>query len=698
MTFLNSIILYGIALASIPILIHLLTRRKKEIINFSSLRFLKILESRRIKKLRIQQIILLILRTLIIILIIIAFSRPALKETSAGKIGDHIKTSAVIVLDNSLSSMTGYGNEQFYDNIKSCADEIIKSFQENDQIYITSVSESEKLRTMNPIFDKNKSMLSIKDSKPSYLSADLNKIIDNAEQLLFESKNYNKEIFVCTDLQNTNFSNKKERRITSEDPGRTKLFILTDSQSKKENTSIEGIRLINQILQKNKEIEIETVISNFMEKPVSDLIVNLYLGGRRTAQRTISIDKRSSGIITFSVIPEISGLISGFAEIESDLLEEDNKRYFDLFIPEKVEVLLVSGKDDSENYLKLALHPEKSDSSTIRLTQVNPSRFSTAEIKDYDLVIFDNMKNILDSDIQRLKNFLKSGKGIIIFPGDQTDVNYYNRITTKELNLPKILSIQKTSEPNKGFITFGRIDFQHPIFTGLFEKEKKAIDSPKFYNFFTIEKIPDSDAIIEFSDGNPFLEESNLNNGRILIFGCSADGIWSDFPYKGIFAPIINQAVYYLSTETFPEKNGLLIGDEISFFTRFKAKEFEIEKPDGSIEKAEIQIQSDNYLVKFDNTDQPGIYKLFADKNLIKVFSVNINPKESDLFKPDENEINSLADKVIYFDKEKDIPGLIKQSRFGKEIGKYFLIGAIILLGFEMWIEREKNQKKLLKI
>ena len=691
MTFLNSIILYGIALASIPILIHLLTRRKKEIINFSSLRFLKILESKRIKKLRIQQIILLILRTLIILLIIIAFSRPALKETSAGKTGDHIKTSAVIILDNSLSSMVGGGNEQLYDNIKSCADEIIKSFQENDEIYVTTVSESERLKSMNPIFDKNKSMLLINDSKPSYLSADLNEIIDDAEQLLFESKNYNKEIFVCTDLQNTNFSSKKERKIIPEAPSRTKLFILTDSQSKKDNVSIENVRLRNQILQKNKEIEIETVISNFMEKPVSDLIVNLYLGGRRTAQRTISIDKRSSGVITFSVIPEISGLISGFVEIEADLLEEDNKRFFDLFIPERIEVLLVSGKEDSENYIKLALHPEKSDSSTIRLTQVNPSGFSTAEIKDYEVVIFDNVKNILDSDIQRLKNFLKSGKGIIIFPGDQTDVNYYNRITTKELNLPKIQSIQKTSEPNKGFITFGRIDFQHPIFTGLFEKEKKSIDSPKFYNFFTIEKIANSDAIIEFSDGNPFLEESNFNNGRILIFACSADAIWSDFPYKGIFAPLINQSVYYLSTETFSEKNGLLIGDEISFFTRHKAKEFEIEKPDGLKEKAEIQIQSDNYFVKFDNTDQPGIYKLFADENLIKVFSVNIDPKESDLFKPEMNDVKSItgADDVIYFDKEKDIPGLIKQSRFGKEIGKYFLIGALILLGFEMWIEKK---------
>jgi len=110
MTFLNSIILYGIALASIPVLIHFFTRKKRGTIYFSSLRFLKLLESKKIKKLKLQQIILLILRTLIILLIVIAFSRPALKETSPAQFGSHIKTSAVMILDNSLSSAAGKGN------------------------------------------------------------------------------------------------------------------------------------------------------------------------------------------------------------------------------------------------------------------------------------------------------------------------------------------------------------------------------------------------------------------------------------------------------------------------------------------------------------------------------------------------------------------------------------------------------------
>ncbi len=686
MTFLNSIILYGITLAGIPILIHLFTRRKRETIYFSSLRFLKILESKRIKKLKLQQIILLILRTLAIILLIFAFSRPALKEISSGQVGNHIKTSAVIILDNSLSSMAGKGNEQLFDKIKNSSVDILDSFQENDQIYFVSTLESERLKEMNPVFNKNKSKLLIKDSEPSYFSADLSGIIKDAEQVLANSKNYNKEIYICSDLQNKAFKNVDKTSI--EITGQVKKIILTDSQFKKDNICVKNIKIRNQIYKKNKEIQIEAIISNFGGKAVEDLIVNLYLEERRTSQRTVNIGKRSSEIVNFTVLPEKPGFISGFIEIENDLLEEDNRRYFDLFIPETIRTLIVSDKDDSDNFIKLALNPLKSDSSFIETVSIKPALFSTMEIENYDIIIFDNVKNI--SDIYRLKNLLNSGKSLIIFPGNKTDIDYYNKLIAGEFNLPKIISVRDTVDYEKGFVSFGRIDFEHPVFSGMFEEDKKPAESPHFYNFFTIEKKPECNVIIEFSDGNPFLGECSFNAGKIMMFASSADLFWSDFPYNGIFAPILNQIVFYLSNETYLGKNSILIGDEFSFLTRYKAGKFDIEKPDGSMEKAEIKIQSENYLIKFANTDRPGIYKLFADEKLIKIFSVNIDPEESDLFKLSENEINSIADKVIYLDKEKNIPKIIIQSRLGREIGKFFLIGALILLGLEMWVEREK--------
>ncbi|MFC1558806.1 BatA domain-containing protein [candidate division KSB1 bacterium] len=385
MIFLNSIILYGIALVSIPLIIHFLIRRKKEVINFSSLRFLKLLESSTIKKLKIQQIILLILRALIILLIVLAFSRPAVKQTSAT--GTHSHTTAFIILDNTLSTMAGKGNTEFYNMMKPHIINLIDSFQENDPIYVFPLSEVNNIKSLRPISDKMKTIQLIKESRSSYISSDLSEIIIEAENILSGTKNVNKELFICSDLQKgiLPFTLRKDEQ---EDNISTKLYIITDSDEDKENIGIDKVTIKNHINQKNKEIKIDAVITNYAFTPVKDLVINLYLDNRRTAQETISLDKQTSELVTFSVDPRTSGFISGFVEIEGDLLEGDNRRFFDLYIPQHINVLLVSERPAGNSFIYTALNPDKSDTSLFHISVIEPSAFSAYDIKLYSTVIF----------------------------------------------------------------------------------------------------------------------------------------------------------------------------------------------------------------------------------------------------------------------------------------------------------------------
>ena len=63
-SFLNSFILPALAAIAIPIIIHFFNRRKTKKIQFSSLRFLKMLENQRIRQVRLLQILLILIRTL----------------------------------------------------------------------------------------------------------------------------------------------------------------------------------------------------------------------------------------------------------------------------------------------------------------------------------------------------------------------------------------------------------------------------------------------------------------------------------------------------------------------------------------------------------------------------------------------------------------------------------------------------------
>ena len=99
MNFLNPALLFGLAAAAVPILLHLFFRRRARDEAFPSIKLLELMKTDRIRRLKLKQILILILRTLIIILIILAFARPALRSVFRR----NARIAAVIIIDCSAS-------------------------------------------------------------------------------------------------------------------------------------------------------------------------------------------------------------------------------------------------------------------------------------------------------------------------------------------------------------------------------------------------------------------------------------------------------------------------------------------------------------------------------------------------------------------------------------------------------------------
>ena len=103
MNFLNSIILAGLLAALAPVVIHLLNRQKVRTVEFSSLIFLRDLQKTKMRRLKLRQWLLLIIRTLIVVLAVLAFARPTIKGDAFSVLGAHAKTSIVFLTDQSAS-------------------------------------------------------------------------------------------------------------------------------------------------------------------------------------------------------------------------------------------------------------------------------------------------------------------------------------------------------------------------------------------------------------------------------------------------------------------------------------------------------------------------------------------------------------------------------------------------------------------
>jgi hypothetical protein len=129
--FLNpAILLAAGAAVLLPLLIHIFNRQKVKTISFSSLLFLRSLEKTRMRRVKIMEYLLLVIRTLMILLVVAAFARPAIKGGFATKVGAHAKTTVVILLDNSYSM--GYDTKEgpVFDLAKKKAKEILGQLNE----------------------------------------------------------------------------------------------------------------------------------------------------------------------------------------------------------------------------------------------------------------------------------------------------------------------------------------------------------------------------------------------------------------------------------------------------------------------------------------------------------------------------------------------------------------------------------------
>ena len=517
MTFLNPFVLFGLAAAGIPIILHLLNIRKLRTIEFSTLTFLKELQKSKMRKVKIRQWLLLILRTLIIIFIVFAFSRPALKGSLAG-LGTHAKTTIVIILDDSYSMSLHNDRGSFLKQAQSAALGLADMLKEGDDALFIRLSDLPQATIAEPTHDIQRLREAIRQTEASYKHRTVEEAIRLSSHLLQQSKNFNKEIYVFTDNQKTTVIDQHTAEGANAaaklfDPN-VRLFFVPLSDQPFENIGIEKVEIPPTLFQKGKPFTVRADVRNYGTAPVQNHLVNLFLDGARVMQKSVTIDGGQHTVVDFIATPQHAGFISGRVELEEDAFDADNDRYFSVDVPEQVAVLLSSSDPKSSTYIRLALtaHNEDETSTALALTELSPQQLTYSALVRADVVLLSNVASLSPLQADQLSEFVSQGGGIIFIPGNLVNVDQYNSFLLPKLGLPSLMPFEKQKTPGTS-LSFEKIDFGHPVFQGMFEtapgaqREKKEVESPKIFisTRFTSEK--EIRSIISLSDGTPFFWE-----------------------------------------------------------------------------------------------------------------------------------------------------------------------------------------------
>jgi hypothetical protein len=724
MTFLNPAVLFGLLAATIPVILHLLNLRKLRTIEFSTLSFLKELQQTKIRKLKLRQMLLLIIRTLMIALIVFAFARPALRGTILGSIGTNAHSTVVFILDDSFSMSANDERGELFNQAKESTKGIIDLLKDGDEAFLIKLSDVPQATIDPATHDFGMLRTVVNESQISNIRKPLEDALRLSAKLMSKSNNANKEVYIVSDFQKTLFPQSAKQRnehtvqLCNE---QVKFFTLDLSKKEIPNSAIDSVEVVTKILEKDKPALIYTSFRNFSQTPLQDNVVSIFLNGVHTAQSNVDIEPWGSASLELTVTPKNAGFVKGYVELERDAIEQDNRRYFTMYVPDRINISFVSPSQTDIRFPLIALTARSTESqrSLINIQQITPAKLLQLDFNKLDVLVLSNVTSFNQTEADRIKDFVRQGGGVIIFPGSDIDISNYNTFLLPALTIPQIEgSLGSISQ--QANLSFQKIDYDHPLFSTIFEKNRSRnqeanqdVESPNIGITLEHQTGQQGHSIISMTGGTTFLSEYTLGSGKILFYSVAPILSWSDFPLKGIFAPLIYRSVLYLSAQN-KSQTEYMTGDNpiiklqqfISKSDSSNGKQYSMISPDGTEELIQPIVQpsaqvgfgtSVSFGIK--NLFTPGFYEIKTGTKLLSAFAVNIDRLESDIRSIPNNELNEFwhrlgipTSSIHTLESGENLKKTVLESRFGIELWKYCIGLALFLALLEMLIARDSRK------
>jgi hypothetical protein len=293
--FLHPLYLFGLAAASLPVLIHLLNRRRLKRVRFPAVRFILLSQKRISRSYRLRHWLLLALRTLAVVFLALLLANPIF-QTGAGLFAGGGPVALVVLLDNSLS-MKWSGDGDGFKQAKEAARLLISNLNAGDRaaLITTDISGKEALRLKS---EKAVLLRELEQTELADGSANFSAALTKAYELLNIPAGQ-KEIRLITDLGLTGWDQFSTSSLKQYDPSIPFKTIRIGNKQKPLNGTVKAVRLASQGVGVNLPIDLEATIANFGDREIKDLLVQLSIDGQNKEQKLATIPAKGETTVGF---------------------------------------------------------------------------------------------------------------------------------------------------------------------------------------------------------------------------------------------------------------------------------------------------------------------------------------------------------------------------------------------------------------
>ena len=626
MNFLNPFVLFGLAAAAIPILLHLLNLRKTQTVEFSTLYFLKELKKSTIRTIKIKQWILLLLRTLLIFFAVLAFSQPIYNGSLPLLSSLQSNRSIIVVVDNTSSMLHSSNAGTLFSQMKNDLRTLIEDMTENDEICIIPIITTSTYR-----FSSNKQQLleEVSTLLPSIASATIPEVVQKITGIVPTAKHSaNISLFLLSDNQTTPLERLLQDSTQFQLPLPSMFYkSYTPSNIADEpNCSVDTIHFKTTMFRSGKPIELDMTVRNSSTKEMTTTVFCQF-GTTIVGQQQITIQPNSSMRVPFSVLSSENGIVAVKGFVENDSYEPDNAFYSSIRLNGKPNVLLI-GTPSKTAFVQKALQLPGSvlaSMNTISASEIGNQVFSGIQT----VFIVDQLSEIQPNFLSQLS---EKGIGVFLFAdgNEETIQRYIQQIGGSGVS-------EQNGTPS---LQFTSTDRRHPIFQGVFKEDTKGmIESPNIVTAFPSQGgIP----IIEMQGGS-FLSEFRFGQSTVFYCAVPVSIKQSNFPLLSLFPVLLNRSVSYLSQSEgigVLKEGGIPITLEIS--KSYQESALTLTDPNGLVSTIMPYSLPSKTAIEIPPQWNVGSYSIKTKENVpIASFAINILKMERDLM--NENSEKTLA-------------------------------------------------------
>jgi len=666
-----------LAAAALPWLIHRWNRRQHQTTSWAAVELLLAAVQQRSRQVKLQQWLLIAVRTAILLLVALAVAEPMIGRwaLATGGVG---RKHTVVILDQSYSmGLRSHGSTRL-ERAKAEARQLIESGRSGDVFSVVGWAQATDQVLGRPTADVSLVLSAIDSLHQTEEIAHLPAALRAAQEAVDRAKEKmpdldRPEVVFFSDLaRNTWLVSPEERLQWKALAKQASLAVVNVGEAQQDNLAIVDLTVEPAFLSPGEEVSFTATLQSFGDRAWKEFEVELSIDGQSIQSQQVSLAAGAVSIVPFSLqrsqVHSLESEGSHTVQVsivgKVDRLPIDNHRWLVVEVRPPLRVACIAGKPRAADDMARALAPGKlsvGQAQTIRPEIFPASQLGELDLTKYDAVFLGSAADLNQREASQLDRFVRAGGGLAVFLEEQPPTE----------PLSQLLPVMVFQPVPLGEYHFNALNYAHPIVEPFRGNENAGLLKVAVMKYCRLEIKPErqtTEIVLAFrayprtllevpsgqenrhnqtvlgravNTGDPALVVDRLGLGRVAVMAIPGSlairtaekNPWSSFAVSPSFLPVMQELLAHLVSTRWLENQNLQVGQTAAWAWDMSRPETQVtvRKPDGLEQILNAPAAEDQAVILLDETTTSGIYQISAAGEPIVRFAVNLNPRESDL-------------------------------------------------------------------